>query len=68
MGQITSERLDLICPQCGTGVEITTRGILGGIIPQMFIHWAIDKMLKKDLVVTCTKCEHEFELPALGLE
>jgi hypothetical protein len=46
-------KTDLVCSVCGEPVKIKTSGLLGGIIPQMFIHYILG--IKEVEKVTCSK-------------
>lgn len=55
---------DIICPNCLKEVEITTEGLFGGIIKQMFIGSVMERAKEEDAIITCS-CGHKFN-PSQG--
>lgn len=53
---------DITCPKCFKEIEITTQGLFGGILKQMFIGSVIDRAKKEGAIITCS-CGHKFICP-----
>jgi predicted RNA-binding Zn-ribbon protein involved in translation (DUF1610 family) len=50
------------CPKCGHSFKLETKGILGGIIAQMFMHSILDKAKKRKqgMDFECGRCGHKW--------
>ena len=44
------------CNNCGKEITITTTGLLGGVISQLFIKKAMDTVMEEGGVATCDSC------------
>jgi hypothetical protein len=53
-------RLGIVCPKCGEELKLKTRGLLGGIFAQIFVHAAIGAAPKGVTEFKC-KCGHKFK-------
>lgn len=62
MIELTTARPEMDCPVCGARMEIKTKGILGGILAQMFTHRVFDAFDRKGGHVTNGRCGHEYYL------
>ena len=51
---------DITCPKCRREVEITTQGLFGGILKQMFIGAVIERAKTEGAIITCSSCGHKF--------
>ena len=54
-------RHDLVCPSCGK-IDIKTKGILGGIIQQLFIISFLKRLEQIGGTMTCNKCNVTWEV------
>lgn len=54
-------RSDLTCPSCGK-IDIKTKGILGGLIQQLFLQSALKKLEQVGGTMTCNKCNISWDV------
>ncbi len=62
MIELTS-RTKLTCPSCGK-ISIKTKGILGGLIQQLFIQACLKRLDEVGGTMTCNKCNITWEVDA----
>ena len=54
--EMTTAYPEFDCPNCGNKAKLETKGLLGGIIQQMFINSVMEHARKRDLTITCKIC------------
>lgn len=54
------------CPSCGKDLDITTKGLLGGIIQQLIAQALINKLRESGGTVTCGHCNHKWRIRKNG--
>ena len=52
----------ITCPQsqCRKELTITTQGLLGGVLKQLFFGKIIDRAKREGATITCGNCGHKF--------